>query len=70
MFLWRNSIKSQVGRGWMVFDERNRIPQLFRRVRICKFLQLRKKWAVFGCNYVGAIEELKIYHIESKSLLP
>ena len=34
----------QGGRGWLAFGDRSRIPQSFRRARICKFLRQKHRF--------------------------
>ena len=46
----------QGGRGWLAFGDRSRIPQSFRRARICKFSRqkhrflIAEKQAICGCQ--------------------
>ena len=44
-------LAGQGGRGWLAFGDRSRIPQGFRRARICKFLQ--QKVVFNDCGKTG-----------------
>ena len=43
--------KIQGDRGWLTFGERNRIPQRFQRVRVCKFLRQNLLFSMIAWNF-------------------
>ena len=55
-----HSFPHQGGRGWLAFVDRSRIPQSFRRARICKFLRQKRRF--LHCGKTGHLWLSKDLH--------
>ena len=57
----------QGGRGWLAFVDRNRIPQSFRRARICKFSRQKRRFLQLRENRPFVVVK-RLTHTQARSL--
>ena len=57
----------QGGRGWLAFGDRSRIPQSFRRARICKFSRQKRRFLQLRENRPFVVVK-RLTHIQASSL--
>ena len=60
-------IQCQGGRGWLAFVDRNRIPQSFRRARICKFSRQKRRFLQLRENRPFVVVK-RLTHTQARSL--
>ena len=58
---------SQGGRGWLAFADRTRIPQSFRRARICKFSRQTHRFLQLRENRPFVVVK-RLTHTQARSL--
>ena len=58
---------SQGSRGWLAFGDRSRIPQSFRRARICKFSRQKRRFLQLRENRPFVVVK-RLTHTQARSL--